>query len=244
MQYFFDYQFDSTANDPNASKSANDHWIVLPLHDSFNSTDRLIFKSAANEHALDYMAFWRHQLSKQETISDDDLGLIFNAPAGAGGDYFLDYIQYTWRKANLAELVIIDGHQETVKIFNQINYCRQQKCAFLVKTDKPWRLLDGLKDETLPAVKDVKTRLAALPEISLNMPCTDHLAAALRYDFARRQINISPLLSDYIVQKMQRSFSAMVMIGQLLDHLSLQTGKAITKSMIDDIFKTYPELSV
>ena len=78
-------------------------------------------------------------------------------------------------------------------------------------------------------LKDLRSRLLALPSISIMTPDETLLKAVMIKQFSDRQIEIEPELVEYLFKRMERSFQAVEQIVDDLDRGSLGTGRAITK---------------
>ena len=84
-------------------------------------------------------------------------------------------------------------------------------------------------------LKDLRSRLQALPSISINTPDENLLKAVMIKQFSDRQIEIEPQLVEYLFKRMERSLQAVTKIVDELDRGSLGTGRAITKVLAREI---------
>lgn len=82
---------------------------------------------------------------------------------------------------------------------------------------------------TLP---DLRSRLAALPEVALGLPDDALLTAVLAKAFADRQLRIGPDMLAYAVARLERSYEAAQRFVTRLDELSLATGKPIGTALM------------
>ncbi len=92
----------------------------------------------------------------------------------------------------------------------------------------------GIGDLTLK-LNDLRSRLLALPSISIKAPDENLLKAVMIKQFADRQIEIEPQLVEYLFKRMERSLQAVTKIVDDLDRGSLGTGRAITKVLAREI---------
>ena len=84
-------------------------------------------------------------------------------------------------------------------------------------------------------LNDLRSRLLALPSISIETPDENLLKAVMIKQFADRQIEIEPQLVEYLFKRMERSMQAVTHIVDDLDRSSLRTGRAITKVLAREI---------
>lgn len=84
-------------------------------------------------------------------------------------------------------------------------------------------------------LRDLRSRLLALPSISINPPDDHLLKAVMIKQFTDRQIEIDPKLVEYLFKRMERSMQAVAEMVELLDRGSLGAGRAITMSLAREI---------
>ncbi len=92
----------------------------------------------------------------------------------------------------------------------------------------------GIGDLVLK-LSDLRSRLLALPSISIKAPDENLLKAVMIKQFSDRQIEIEPQLVEYLFKRMERSLQAVTQIVDELDRGSLGTGRAITKVLAREI---------
>ena len=86
---------------------------------------------------------------------------------------------------------------------------------------------------TLP---DLKSRLQSATVVEIAEPDDSLLLAVLAKLFADRQVIVEANVSDYLVTRMERSFSEAVRIVAQLDTLALEKKARITRSLAASIF--------
>ena len=82
---------------------------------------------------------------------------------------------------------------------------------------------------------DLRSRLLALPCLSINAPDDTLLKAVMIKQFADRQIEIEPHLVEYLFKRMERSMLAVCDLVALLDRGALRKGRALTRPLAREI---------
>ena len=84
-------------------------------------------------------------------------------------------------------------------------------------------------------LKDLKSRLNSFVFIGIDLPNDDLLKVMITKSLSDKQISISPKLSDYIINNVERSYEKMIKFIKDLDELSLSTGKSININLIKKV---------
>lgn len=113
------------------------------------------------------------------------------------------------------------GGIDPVDLFHLHNWLRERG-GFLLLTGRepPARWPTTLKD--------LASRLAALPVARISAPDDDLLAALLVKQLADRQIRVEPKLVEFVLTRIERSFAAIAAAAALLDRESLRRRRPIT----------------
>ena len=82
---------------------------------------------------------------------------------------------------------------------------------------------------------DLKSRLNSFVFIGIDLPNDDLLKVMITKSLSDKQIRISPKLSDYIINNVERSYEKMIKFIKDLDELSLSTGKSININLIKKV---------
>ena len=82
---------------------------------------------------------------------------------------------------------------------------------------------------------DLKSRLNSFVFIGIDLPNDDLLKVMITKSFSDKQISISPKLSDYIINNVERSYEKMIKFIKDLDEHSLSTGKSININLIKKV---------
>ncbi len=83
---------------------------------------------------------------------------------------------------------------------------------------------------------DLKSRLAAVPNIQIQAPDTRLIAAILMKMFADEQMDVGADVLDYMVNRMERSFEAARTLAERLNNASLATRRGITIPLAREVF--------
>ena len=106
-------------------------------------------------------------------------------------------------------------------LFHLYNAAKANNDKLLITTTKPLNDLSFI----LP---DLQSRLVSSPVVTLEQPDDVLLQAVYMKLFADRQLAIKPDVIDYIIDRTERSFSAIQQLVQQLDQWALGSGKPIT----------------
>lgn len=114
-------------------------------------------------------------------------------------------------------------------LFHLANSVRQHGGALLMTSrlrPASWRI----------ALPDLKSRLHSATAVEIAEPDDALLLAVLTKLFADRQVIVEPNVGEYLVTRMERSFSEAVRIVRELDALALEKKARISRSLAASIF--------
>lgn len=106
-------------------------------------------------------------------------------------------------------------------VFHLLNTMREQQAYLLMISRQPPSRFDV-------GLQDLKSRLRAIPAVEIPAPDDELLHGLLIKMFRDRQLSVSGEVIDYIVPRMERSFSGAQTLVELLDRLALAEKRAIT----------------
>ena len=86
-------------------------------------------------------------------------------------------------------------------------------------------------------LKDLKSRISSFIYIGIELPTDDLLKVIITKTLSDKQITISPKLTNYIINNIERSYEKMFKFLNEVDELSLSTGKSININLIKTILK-------
>ena len=81
-------------------------------------------------------------------------------------------------------------------------------------------------------LKDLKSRISSFIYIGIELPTDDLLKVIITKTLSDKQITISPKLTNYIINNIERSYEKMFKFLNDVDELSLSTGKSININLI------------
>jgi chromosomal replication initiation ATPase DnaA len=131
--------------------------------------------------------------------------------------------------ALVVEDVAVGCFDERV-LFHLLNLARQHEAFVLLTARTPpagWPI----------AVKDLSSRLRALPVVTLASPDDALLRAVIVKLFADRQINADDSLVSYLAMRIERSFAAARAAVVALDREALRQQRPITRALAVDLFR-------
>ncbi len=86
-------------------------------------------------------------------------------------------------------------------------------------------------------LRDLSSRILALPAVEIHEPDDELLEAVLRKLFSDRQIPLRDDVVSYLISRIDRSFSSVVRIAAALDSASLASHRAITVPMVKEFLE-------
>lgn len=211
--------------------------MALDLPAQVDYSAESFIAGSANEDARAALAGWRQwpknafALIGPEGAGKSHLGSIWAAQTGAEIVTASQLGRTLEGLRHGACLVIEDADSESAgkPMFHAFNRAAGGGISGLLLTAR-----------TAPAiwpcsVPDLKSRLRALPSVSLNEPDDDMLTRLLRKQLHDRRAPIQPGVIEYLLPRMERSVSATWRLVDLLDKHALVKRTAITRSVARDV---------
>ncbi len=121
-------------------------------------------------------------------------------------------------------------------LFHLINLAKEKDFHLLMTGAKA----PGQIDIKLP---DLRSRIRALPVVKINAPDDALLRTLLIKQFQDRQLEIVPELIEYILPRMERSFSGALRLVERLDQLALSSGRRISQRFAGEVLKSFASSS-
>ncbi|MBT5663587.1 MAG: hypothetical protein HOJ05_07770 [Alphaproteobacteria bacterium] len=84
---------------------------------------------------------------------------------------------------------------------------------------------------------DLRSRLDSIQSVKILEPNDDLMNALILKLFHDRQILIKPNIISYLMQRIERSYSGISSIVDLIDNVSLSKHKSISKNLIKELLK-------
>jgi chromosomal replication initiation ATPase DnaA len=128
---------------------------------------------------------------------------------------------------------LASGEFDERALFHLLNLAREQQ-AFGMLTAR------ALPGNWKVALRDLASRLQALPTVSLARPDDALLRAVLVKLFADRQVAVEETLIGYLVTRVERSFAAARTVVARLDAESMGRKRPLTRALAADILRAAP----
>jgi chromosomal replication initiation ATPase DnaA len=181
--------------------------IALPLAYKAADGERDFFVSDANAHAVAYLDRWPDWPRPQALLLGPE----------ASGKSHLARIFMRQSGAEVIDDLGAAGDDEA--LFHAWNRAGERPLLLVARTPPAqWAV-------QLP---DLKSRLAATPQIAIQSPDDALLAAVMAKQFRDRGLKVGPDVVDYVMARMERSFAKVADVVDRLDAAALAAGRAVT----------------
>jgi chromosomal replication initiation ATPase DnaA len=115
-------------------------------------------------------------------------------------------------------------------LFHLLNLAREDGASILITSRVPPSALQV-------ELRDLRSRLRAVPTVSL-LPPDDHLFRALIIKFcADRQLAADEAVVGYLTTRIERSYAAVRQAVELLDTEALRLGRPVTRALAAELFR-------
>jgi chromosomal replication initiation ATPase DnaA len=115
-------------------------------------------------------------------------------------------------------------------LFHLMNLARED-AAFVLVTSRLAPSAFGVE------LRDLRSRLRAVPVVSLSPP-DDHLFRALIVKFcADRQLTVDEAVVSYLANRIERSYAAARQAVELLDTEALRLGRPVTRALAAELLR-------
>ena len=189
--------------------------------------------------------------------------LALHGPAGSGKSHLLE----VWRQRSGAQLLRADALREaepydligetlgartpalalddleavhssgglvSERLLRLYNLMREARGHLLTASREAPARLPG-------ALRDLASRLAAMPTAAIGVPEEDLVAAVLVKHFSDRQVKVAPEVITYLLPRMERSLASAGRLAEALDRGALSEGRAITVPYVRRVLKEMAE---
>ena len=129
---------------------------------------------------------------------------------------------------NHIECLIIDNYNNNISenlLYSILNQSKQLENYIVINS------ITSVRDFTYD-LKDLQSRINSYIYIGIELPTDDLLQVIISKTFSDRQISLNPKISEYIINKVERSYEKMFKFLRDIDELSLSTGKSININLI------------
>ncbi|MGE3066749.1 MAG: DnaA/Hda family protein [Hyphomicrobiaceae bacterium] len=130
-------------------------------------------------------------------------------------------------------LVVEDLHAgiaDERALFHLLNLAREHRLSILLTS----RAMPGDLHVALP---DLRSRLRALPVVTIEPPDDALLNAVLVKHFSDRQLAVEPHVVSHIARRMERSMAAAAGIVAGIDRLALATHRRVTRALAAEVLE-------
>lgn len=206
--------------------------LNIPPRENFGEED--FFEAPSNAQALALIRLWPDWPHRVAVLhgpagaGKSHLAAIFMRRAGAARIFLRELTRDNAPAlAAHAALVIEEadsGPFDEAALFHLINLMVEQGHFLLILARRPpdaWGL----------ATRDLLSRLRRAPAVEIAEPDDAFLRAILVKLFADRQLRVEANLIDYLVPRIERTFSAAQAIVETLDAEALARNRAVTRAL-------------
>lgn len=130
-------------------------------------------------------------------------------------------------------LVVEDLHEGVAHervLFHLLNLVREHKLSMLLTSNVP----PGELKVTLP---DLRSRLRALPIVTISNPDEVLLKAVLVKHFADRQLVVEPHVVNYIALRMEQSMQAAAALVAEIDRAAMSAHRKVTRALAAEVLE-------
>ena len=132
---------------------------------------------------------------------------------------------------NKFDCLIVDGYKKNIEehlLYSILNQSRQLDNFILL-------ISETAINEVSFKLEDLRSRINSFVFIGIELPTDDLLKVIITKTLSDKQINISPQLTDFIINNVERSYEKMFKFIKDVDELSLSTGKSININLIKKV---------
>ena len=209
--------------------------LDFSVEESFDENDYFVTKS--NYFAKNIIETWPKwekkivNLTGEKYSGKTHLSTIFKKKSNALYLYGNNINNQTLKKIKLSGNIIIENLQENVDerlLYSIFNLVEQDNKYLLISSIKP---IDTMRF-SLP---DLVSRLKNCIIAKIEQPDDDLIYAIILKNFSDRQIKLDNKIIDYIIKRIDRSYSKMHEFIYKIDELSLKKKQSINFKIIKEI---------
>ena len=212
--------------------------FVLPHAESLTRDNFL--EGAANEAAVALIESWPDWpnrimlLAGEEGSGKSHLAAIWAERSGArsASAHALTTASVPAALATGALVVenLRQGNFDERALFHLMNLAREHEAFVLITSRRPASAFDV-------ELRDLRSRLRAVPVVSVSPP-DDQLLRALIVKFcADRQLTVDEAVVGYLANRIERSYAAARQAIELLDTEALRQGRPVTRALAAEVLR-------
>ncbi len=209
--------------------------LNLPHRAALGAED--FFVSQSNASAVDLIDAWPNWPHSAAVVvgphgsGKSHLAHVWQLRSGAQVLKASEVVEANIQSPQGRQAVIVEdidgGLGDERALFHILNLARETQFSVLVTSGRP----PGELKITLP---DLRSRLRALPVVSIAMPDQSLLKAVLVKLFNDRQLAIEPHVVNYLSTRMERTMEAANQLVRAVDDLALAQKRPITRALAAD----------
>ncbi|MCB1506204.1 MAG: hypothetical protein KDJ47_14595 [Hyphomicrobiaceae bacterium] len=206
--------------------------LDLPLRSALGMED--FFVSQSNRPAVDLIDSWPNWqhwaavVAGPEGAGKSHLGHVWQVASGAEAIPAAALDETSLRRLESRGALLVEdidrGIADDRILFHLLNLAREHKRSILLTSRTP----PGEMNIALP---DLRSRLRALPLITIAAPDEALIRAVLIKLFADRQLVVEPHVVNFIALRIERSMAAVNAIVERLDREALATRRRVTRAL-------------
>ena len=139
----------------------------------------------------------------------------------------------TIKDLNRLDCLIVDNFNNDIDeelLYTIFNHSKQLNNYVLINSQNSIKNLNF-------NLKDLQSRINSFVFIGIELPTDDILKVIITKTLSDKQICISPKLTDFIINNVERSYQKMFKFIKEVDELSLSTGKSININLIKKVLE-------
>lgn len=207
-------------------------FLQFPLSSDYLSED--FFVSEANDKALAYINQWPNWASGIYAKT-----LLIYGEKGCGKTH----LAHIWQRLAQAKFLMRIDYEElnhNTLILEDIENFDQESLLHLINFANENQIYLLLTSSTSPAklkfpLADLNSRILAVPSVAIQSPDQELLKAVLFKSLAERQLKIHPATIDYIITRIDRSFSNLFIFIEKLDAMCKTHKRPITIPLVKQL---------
>ena len=132
---------------------------------------------------------------------------------------------------NFIECLIIDNYENNISenlLYSILNQSKQLENFVLINSLTPAKNINF-------NIEDLSSRINSFIFIGIDLPTDDILNVIISKTLSEKQIKISPKLTEFIINNVERSYEKIFKFLKEVDELSLSTGKSININLLKKV---------
>ncbi|MCE2992049.1 MAG: hypothetical protein LW825_03910 [Candidatus Jidaibacter sp.] len=143
----------------------------------------------------------------------------------AGARYFQEPFEHLYHSASSTVIAEDIENLSEQELFHLINYCAQERISLLMTA----RVLPNFK------LRDLQSRINATGKMLIRAPDDELVEILMRKYFYLNQVKVDQEVFDFIIRRVDRSFTAITKLTAALNVASLKEKRAITIPLVKEV---------